>query len=414
MRGDALEKPRLYLVAGEVSGDRLAADLVRALKKRNPELEVFGVGGPMLRAAGQQQSFDLVRHAVVGLTDVLKNLPKFLMFFRQVKAEILRLKPDVVVLVDYPGFNLRLAKALHRDNPPPAVLYYVSPQVWAWKAGRARVMERILERLLVIFPFEVEWFAREAPQLKVRWVGHPLADRWIRQGGKNRPVAPELPCIALLPGSRPKEIARHWPLLLETATWIAREQRPVSFVTLATGPEMRQQLEEEWARHPTSGVNLDIVSGQSLTLLNRCTMAIVASGTATLECAMAGLPMLVIYKTSWFTYLLGRMVVKLPYLSMVNVLAGEKVVPEFLQAAATPERLTMAALQILRNPRGTETMTRRIQEVAEKLGGPGAAERAAEQVEEAIRLRRALVVAAEERVRDREEGVGAGAKGTKG
>jgi len=412
MRSAAPEKSRLYLVAGEVSGDRLAADLVRALKKRNPELEVFGVGGPMLRAAGQQQSFDLVRHAVVGLTDVLKNLPKFLMFFRQVKAEILRLKPDVVVLVDYPGFNLRLAKALHRENPPPALVYYVSPQVWAWKAGRARAMEKILERLLVIFPFEVEWFGRQAPQLKVKWVGHPLADRWIEQAGSM--ASPEQPCIALLPGSRPKEIVRHWSLLLETAGRIAREQRNVRFVTLATGPEMRQQLEEAWVRHPTSGVSLDIVSGQSLTLLNRCALAIVASGTATLECAMAGLPMLVIYKTSWFTYLLGRMLVKLPYLSMVNVLAGEKVVPEFLQNAATAERLTTAALQILRNPRGTEKMKQRIQQVASKLGGPGAAERAAGEVEDAIRLRRALVVAAEERVRDREEGVGTGTEGTKG
>jgi len=373
----------------------LAADLVRALKKRNPELRAYGVGGPMLRAAGQEQSFDLARHAVVGLTDVLKNLPRFLMFFRQVKAEIVKLKPDVVVLVDYPGFNLRLAKALHRENPPPAIIYYVSPQVWAWKAGRARTMERVLERLLVIFPFEVAWFARHAPNLKTKWVGHPLAGRWMDQGKTQAPDGSS--CIALLPGSRPKEIARHWPVLLETAAQIVQEQRNVRFVSLATGPEMRQQLEAEWARFPKSGVSLDIVSGQSLTLLNRCTMAIVASGTATLECAVAGLPMLVIYKTSWFTYLLGRLVVKLPYLSMVNVLAGEKVVPEFLQGDATPPRLTMAALRILRNPRGTEQMVRRIREVAAQLGGPGAAERAAEEVEEAIRLRRALVKAAEEK-----------------
>ena len=411
MKSVPLDPSSIYVVAGEVSGDRLAADLVRALKKRNPEFKAYGVGGAMLRAAGQEQSFDLARHAVVGLTDVLKNLPKFLLFFRQVKAEILKLKPDVVVLVDYPGFNLRLAKALHRENPPPAIVYYVSPQVWAWKAGRAKTMERILERLLAIFPFEVEWFARNAPNLRTKWVGHPLADRWIEQGRPHS--AEESPCVALLPGSRPKEIARHWPILLETAARIVQEQRNVRFVSLATGPEMRQQLETEWAKHPASGVSLDIVSGQSLTLLNRCTMAIVASGTATLECAMAGLPMLVIYKTSWFTYLLGRLLVKLPYLSMVNVLAGEKVVPEFLQAAATPQRLTTAALQILRNPRGTERMAQRIRDVAAKLGGPGAAERVADEVEEAIRLRRALVIAAQERVSDREESVGVGAQRAK-
>ena len=397
--------PRVYLVAGEASGDRLAADLVRELKK-NPKLRAYGVGGPMLKAAGQEQSLDLAKHAVVGLTDVLKQLPKFLSFFRQVKMEIAELKPDVVILVDYPGFNLRLAKALHRRVDAPAIVYYVSPQVWAWKAGRAKGMERILERLLVIFPFEVDWFAKHAPKLKTKWVGHPLADRWIAQA-KEGPKD-EVPCVALLPGSRSKEIAKHWPVLLQTAQRIVREQKDVRFITLATDHEMRQKLEAEWAKQPMSGVSLDILSGQSLSQLTRCSLAIVASGTATLECAMAGLPMLVIYKTSWLTYGLGRMLIRLPYLSMVNVLAGEKVVPEFLQGAAEPERLARAAVQILRNPKGAEAMAGRIRDVAKKLGGPGAAARAAQEVEEAIRLRKALVIAAQKSVSDSEERVGGG------
>lgn len=403
-----IEGARVYFVAGEASGDRLAADLLRALKKNHPDLRAFGVGGAMLKAAGQEQSLDLAKHAVVGLTDVLKQLPKFLKIFREVKHEIAEVNPDVVILVDYPGFNLRLAEALHRGADRRAVVYYVSPQVWAWKAGRAKTMEKILERLLVIFPFEVEWFARHAPQLKTKWVGHPLADRWIEQSQGGR--KDEVPCIALLPGSRPKEIARHWPILLQTAERIVQEQRNVRFISLATDHEMRQRLEEEWGKHLMSGVSLDILSGQSLTQLTRCTMAIVASGTATLECAMAGLPMLVIYKASWLTYGIGRMLVKLPYLSMVNVLAGEKVVPEFLQGAANPENLARAALQILRNPRGAESMAGRIREVASKLGGPGAAERAAKEIEEAIRLQRALVVAAKESVGDGEERGGGGSE----
>jgi lipid-A-disaccharide synthase len=403
-----IEGARVYFVAGEASGDRLAADLLRALKKNHPDLRAFGVGGPMLKAAGQEQSLDLAKHAVVGLTDVLKQLPKFLKFFREVKHEIAEVNPDVVILVDYPGFNLRLAQALHRGLDRRAVVYYVSPQVWAWKAGRAKTMEKILERLLVIFPFEVDWFAEHAPKLKTKWVGHPLADRWMAQshGGKKD----EVPCIALLPGSRPKEIARHWPILLQTAQRIVQEERNVRFISLATDHEMRQKLEEEWGGHPMSGVSLDILSGQSLTQLTRCTMAIVASGTATLECAMAGLPMLVIYKASWLTYWLGRMLVKLPYLSMVNVLAGMKVVPEFLQGDANPQNLTRAALQILRNPRGAEAMAGRIREVASKLGGPGAAERAAKEIEEAIRLQRALVVAAKESISDGEERGGGGSE----
>ena len=408
MSGIEEREPRVYLVAGEASGDRLAADLLRELKK-NPKLRAFGVGGPMLKAAGQEQSLDLAKHAVVGLTDVLKNLPKFLKIFREVKHEIAEVDPDVVVLVDYPGFNLRLAKALHGQRNGPAVVYYVSPQVWAWKAGRAKTMERILDRLLVIFPFEVDWFARHAPKLKTRWVGHPLADRWIEQAHAQRD---EIPCVALLPGSRTKEIDKHWPVLLKTAQRIAQDQRNVRFISMATNHEMRQKLEEIWAKYPMSGVSLDILSGQSLTQLTRCSLAIVASGTATLECAMAGLPMLVVYQASWLTYWIGRMLVKLPYLSMVNVLAGEKVVPEFLQGAAEPGRLARAALQILRNPKGAETMAIRIREVAKKLGGPGAAARAAEEVEDAIRTRRKLMVAAQKSVGDREQGSGGGSEGT--
>ena len=400
--------PRVYLVAGEASGDRLAADLLRELKK-NPKLKAYGVGGPMLKAAGQEQSLNLAKHAVVGLTDVLKNLPKFLKIFREVKHEIAEVNPDVVILVDYPGFNLRLAKALHGQRNAPAIVYYVSPQVWAWKAGRAKLMERILDRLLVIFPFEVDWFAKHAPKLKTKWVGHPLADRWIAQA-KEGPKD-EIPCVALLPGSRAKEIAKHWPVLLQAAQRIVREQKNVTFMTLATDHEMRQKLEEEWARQPMSGVSLDILAGQSLTQLTRCSLAIVASGTATLECAMAGLPMLVIYKTSWLTYWLGRFLIQLPYLSMVNVLAGEKVVPEFLQGAMEPERLAKAALQILRNPKGAEAMAGRIRDVAKKLGGPGAAMRAAGEIEEVLRTRQKLMVASEKNVGDSEERVGGGTEG---
>jgi lipid-A-disaccharide synthase len=254
----------------------------------------------------------------------------------------------------------------------------------------------------------VDWFAKHAPKLKTKWVGHPLADRWIEQ---SHAVRDEIPCVALLPGSRAKEIDKHWPILLQTAQKIVQEQRNVRFISMATDFEMRQKLEEIWAKHPMSGVSLDILTGQSLTQLTRCSLAIVASGTATLECAMAGLPMLVVYRASWLTYWVGRMLVKLPYLSMVNVLAGEKVVPEFLQGAAEPTRLARAALQILRNPKGAEVMAGRIREVAKKLGGAGAAARAAQEVEEAIRARQKSVIAAKESVGDGEKGGGGGAQG---
>lgn len=227
-----MQQKKFYLVAGEASGDRHAALLVREIKKLHSEAEIYGVGGFRLREAGQHQLFDLSLHAVVGLTDVLLNFFKFLFFFYKVVIDIHRKQPDVLILVDYPGFNLRLAKEVKRRFPNIRVVYYISPQVWAWKAHRAKLIRRVVDLLIIIFEFEKKWFAQREPDLQVEWVGHPLMDRWLGEAGKIND-GETVQRIALLPGSREKEISRHLPILLETAKKVKLTMPGITYVVLA-------------------------------------------------------------------------------------------------------------------------------------------------------------------------------------
>lgn len=371
--------PKLYFVAGEASGDRHAADLLRRLKDLSPKLEAYGVGGQHLRAAGQNQFFDLALHAVVGLTEVLRNYFKFRGFFNAILADIERLNPDALVLVDYPGFNLRLAEEVKRRRPGLKIIYYISPQLWAWKSGRSKIMARTVDLLLVIFRFETDWFRKHEPGLKVEWVGHPMMDRW-KEIAPEAPHDPKAPRIALLPGSRSREIRVHLPIMLGVAEKLGRYRQGMSFIILAADSSARKLIEETIAEHGYQWLQVEIHSGYQLTHLSRCDLALVASGTATVECCVAGVPMLVIYKVSALTYWLGRKLVKVPYLSMVNILAGEKVVPEFLQEKANEEALFEAARKILDTPAWRSLMQKNLKKVAQSLGESGASMRAAEAI----------------------------------
>lgn len=370
--------PLLYFVAGDPSGDRHAAAVLRELYPLHPGLRAAGVGGPHLKAAGQEQLFDLTEHAVVGLIEVLKNYPKFRTFFRRILDDITRQQPDAVILVDYPGFNLRLAQALHARHPNLTLIYFISPQVWAWKPGRARLMAKTLDLLLVLFPFELDWFKQHQPSLKVVCVGHPMLDRW-------RPDHPTPPSdsgfrIALLPGSREREIRTHLPIMLAAA----RELRPAApqatFNILAADGRCELLIRAELTRAGFSSESISVSTGYSLTQLSRSDLAWVASGTATVECAVAGVPMLVIYKVNPITYWVGRQLVRVPYLAMVNLLAGQKIVPEFLQSNATPDALIAATKQLLAQPSLRRTISTQLARVADSLGGPGASKRAAEAI----------------------------------
>ncbi|MEI8314868.1 MAG: lipid-A-disaccharide synthase [Verrucomicrobiota bacterium] len=351
--------PTIMFIAGEASGDTNAAAVIQALKSRAPELEVFGTGGPQMRAAGMELLFDLTEHAVVGLVEVLKNYGKFKRFFNQLLAEVGRRQPRAVVLVDFPGFNLRFAKAVKRRYPQTKIIYYISPQLWAWHASRAKQIERDVDLLLTIFPFEKAWYAPRAPKLRVAFIGHPFVDQFKRPGVRS----PKL--VVLLPGSREREVAKIWPVL----EGVVNKLPDVKFVAAAVDERTAAMM-----RHPRVRVEV----GKARELMRQATLAITASGTATMECAFAGCPMLVVYKVNWLTYLIGRALVKVQWLAMPNVIAGKAIVPEFIQHQARSGRVAAAARRLLQTTGECKTMQRELAAVVASLGGPGSSDRAAQ------------------------------------
>ena len=347
-------------IAGEASGDAHAAEVIKCLRAQAPELKIFGAGGPKMKAAGMELLLDLTEHAVVGLVEVLKNYGKFRRIFWDLVREAEKRKPDAVVLVDFPGFNLRFAAQMKKRGIK--VIYYISPQLWAWHAGRARQIECDVDLMLVIFPFEKEWYAKHARKLKVEFVGHPFGEKMKDEGGG---MKREENLVLLLPGSREREVAKIWPILAKVV-----EQMPndVKFIAAAVNKQMAAMIS-----HPRVKVEV----GNAHELMQRATLAITASGTATMECAFYGCPMIVVYKVNWLTYLIGRMVVKVNWLAMPNVIAGREIVPEFIQGDAKPDRITAVAREFLENATKREAMQKDLATIVSSLGGFGASERAA-------------------------------------
>lgn len=368
--------PTLLIVAGEPSGDLHGAELIHALKEQQPGARIIGVGGPRMVAAGQEQLFDLSSHAVIGLTEVFKHFLKFRGFLNRVVKLAQTEKPDAIVLIDCSGFNLRLAPRLKRELPGSRIIYYISPQVWASRAGRVRVMSRSVDLLLSILPFEKDWFARAAPNFNVQWVGHPAFDRIH----KVESVAANPDCVALLPGSRKTEIAAHLPELWETARLVSAQRKGLKFILICPNEEMQKFSLELIAKYPPANFAFESNIGYALSHLSRCSLAIVASGTASLECALVGLPQIVIYRVHPLTYAVGRRIVKVRHLSIVNVMAGQEIVPEFIQDNLQPEKVAEVALELLDHPGKREAMKQSMAQVVATLGGPGASRRAAEAI----------------------------------
>jgi lipid-A-disaccharide synthase len=366
----------LLMVAGEPSGDSHGAALIQALRAQQPKVRVIGVGGPRMAAAGQEQLFDLSAHAVLGLTEVVTQYVKF----RQFKTEIVELakreKPNAVVLIDCSGFNLRLTPRLRRELPGSRIIYYISPQVWASRSGRVKAMQRDIDLLLSILPFEKPWFARTAPKFNVQWVGHPVLDR-IQ---KVEVSEPSLNCIALLPGSRKTEVEAHLPVLWEAARLMGRQRPGLKFILLSPNEAIQKYSLEMLAKFPAPNFAFEYNVGYAISHLSRCALALVASGTASLECAVVGIPQIVVYRVHPLTYAVGRRLVKVNYLSIINVMANEAIVPEFIQDNLEPNAVAREALELLGNAQRRETMKRRVAAVVATLGGPGASGRAAEAI----------------------------------
>src|SRR5476651_1007634 len=364
-----LERPlTLLMVAGEASGDSHGAELIQALKEQQPRVRIIGVGGPRMAAAGQEQLLDLSAHAVLGLAEVLKQYFKFRKFRDQVLDVAKRERPDAVVLIDCSGFNLRLSPSLRRDLPGTRMIYYISPQVWASRAGRVKAMQRDIDLLLAILPFEKAWYARVAPEFNVQWVGHPVLDR-IR---KVEVAEPNPNFVALLPGSRKTEVEAHLPVLWEAALLMGRNKPGLKFILLSPNETIQKYALEMLAKFPAPNFTFEYNVGYAISHLSRCALALVASGTASLECALVGIPQVVVYRVHPLTYAVGKRVIKVKYLSIINVMANEAVVPEFIQDKLEASAVAQEALELLEHPQRRDMMKKRVAQVVSTLGEPGA------------------------------------------
>jgi lipid-A-disaccharide synthase len=364
---------RVLLSCGETSGDLYAGELVRELRLLQPGLEVFGLGGDRLAAQGAELLAHVKDLAVVGLLEVVSHLRSLRRVFERLLSEVDRRPPDVAVLIDYPDFNLRLARKLRRRGV--RVVYYVSPQVWAWRRGRLGTIRKTVDHMLVIFPFE-EALYREAG-VPVTFVGHPLVDLVhppADQRGflKGLGLDAERPVLALLPGSRPKEIAHNLPPLAGAIEKLAGERPELQFL-LALAPALSSRT----VAGALGSLPVRIVANQALGVLASATVSVVASGTATVEAALLGAPMVVVYRLAPLTYLLGRRLVKVPHFAMANLIAGERVVPEVIQRELTPERVAAEVRALLDSSARRERMREGLAEVRRRLGEPGASARAA-------------------------------------
>jgi len=439
------------LIAGEASGDTLAAELVRALRQEmgeagaTPTLDYqplhtsleprfFGAGGPRMAAEGVDLALDMTVHSVVGLTEVFRNLLKFRRQFQQLFRLALQRQPDAVICVDFSGFNRRFGHAVkqyvrsHSDwfhDWNPKLIQYVSPQVWASRESRANKMALDYDLVLSIFPFEKEWYAKRVPQLPVEFVGHPIVDRYGDRRGLNAtpvdligPGAKGLlypalfskggegattqttdrslnsalmgartegrgekrtPLVLLLPGSRPDELRRHLPVIMGALDLIRAKLPDIRARMVLPNESLIKQ-----AKALGLPAGLDGRAGGLPESLAEASIAIASTGTVTIECAYFGVPTVALYKTSWSTYQIARRMVKVKYLAMPNLLAQEEIFPEFIQAAAAPDNLARAAVELLRDASLRARIRAKLAEIVASLGGPGAARRAAKAILETL------------------------------
>jgi lipid-A-disaccharide synthase len=389
---------KLAIIAGEASGDLHAAEVLRELKRIDPSIETFGIGGDLLAREGMR----LVHHAremgIVGYFNVLRHLRMFRRIFDETVADIAREKPDAVLLVDYPGFNLRMARRCKELGI--RVIYYISPQLWAWKKGRVKQVAKYVDRMIVIFPFE-ETFYREHG-IAAAYVGHPLIEEIghiVRQGvgsgewgmgasgidtANMSAPTPHTPHptphtrIALLPGSRNAEVRSLLPAMVDAVEILARERSIDAYVVQA--PTIRRELLDEYV----TGRNVRIVEHDNGEAVAAADVALSSSGTATLECAVLGTPVIVMYRLSFANYWLGRMVVTIPHFALINIVAGKKIVPELIQGDVNGRTIADETRRLL-EPANYARVVEELAAVRSKLGDAGAARRAAESIMEAVK-----------------------------
>jgi lipid-A-disaccharide synthase len=367
---------RIMISCGEASGDLYAGALATEILRREPAAELFGFGGPRLRDAGARLTGECGRFSVTGLTEALRVVPRSLAMIRRLVDAAREKRPDVFVAVDFPDFNFRLMAAVRRLGVP--VVYYISPQLWAWRPGRMQTMKRHVRRVLVIFPFE-ESIYREAG-VEAQFVGHPLVDlaraaqsreSFLREQG----LAPDAPTVALLPGSRRNELERIVPTMVDALPLI-RERVPRVQFTVACAPGLGEDHFVPFRTIP----GLVLVHGRTDDVIASSDVAVTASGTATVQCALHERPMVVVYRLSPLTYLLGKPFVKVDTYAMPNLVARRRIVPELIQEGFTAQRVAEETASFLTDPQRHALTREALRQVREQLGSPGASSRAAQAV----------------------------------
>ena len=394
-------KPATFMViAGEASGDMLAAQLVRALRQEMAatpaifandyqplytsfEPRFFGAGGPEMAKAGVELAVDMSTHATTGFWEVVKKYRTFRRIFQQLRHLALDREPDAIICVDFGGFNLRFAHVIRKfvrgrsgwfHDWKPKLIQYISPQVWASREGRAKRIARDYDLLISTFTFETKWYAKRVPNLHVEFVGHPILDRhhYIGAGETNTSPSTHSPTILLLPGSRTNELKRHIPMLVGALALIrASIPNLQALMVLPDDATLRQAKAHSLPSH------LEVRAGGLPDALTNADVALASTGTVTLECAYFGVPTVAFYKTSWPTYQLAKNLATVNYVAMPNILANEEVFPEFIQNGATPENISAAALDLLRNQKRRAEVKDKLAKVVALLGEPGASQRAA-------------------------------------
>jgi len=367
---------RVYVVAGELSGDAHGAGLLRALWGWVPDLELRGAGGPEMAAVAGPGLRDWVEDAaVMGVWEVLKHYGWFKQRFGEMLAELRKFQPDVLLLIDYPGFNLRFAEAVKRECPGTRIVYYISPKVWAWNKRRIPVMARVLDEVLCLFPFEPPIFAEVG--LKSTFVGNPLVDELEEK--RLAEVHRDELLIGLFPGSREREIARLFPMMIGASQRLKAGNSGLKFEVPAASAKLAEQIHRLLAE-AGAGDLITVTTGGSHSLMQRACCAVIASGTATLEAAYYGLPYCLVYRLAPLSYLMARLLVKIEFIGLVNILAGKLVVEELIQAEAEPVAVARSLKEFLDSPAKREALQAKLAETSAKLGGAGAHERAARAV----------------------------------
>ena len=362
------------IIAGEASGDQHGAKLVAAMRKKNCALFFCGIGGPALRQAGVRILVDASELTVVGITEVFSKLSVILKGMGTIKKLLKSLKPDLLILIDFPDFNLQLAAKAKKLGIP--VLYYISPQIWAWRRGRVKRIRRLVDHMAVILPFEKQFYI--ANNVPVTFVGHPLLDTALPTADQIFATGVEgQVTIGLVPGSRDNEIARHLPVMLDTADILKDRLKHVRFIISHAPSVARQQIEMIVAEHP-GRIDVEILSDEVETVFGRSDVIVAASGTVTLQAAIHGTPMVIIYKVSPISFMMGRALVRVPNIGLVNLVAGRQLVPEFVQNAATAENISSAVADMLADRVQFTHLKKQLFALRDVMGGAGASDRVAQ------------------------------------